>query len=109
MKKELKKILKSGLFIMIGVHEVDFPIDIKWESLSDVFTDLGSILNIFVTLSSVFAVAMIIVSGYTLITSAGNPEKIEQGQKSLTAAVVGLVIVWAMWIIIKFVLDVVGY
>lgn len=54
------------------------------------------------------AVLMIIISGYTLITASGNPDKIEQGQKSLTASVIGLIIVFVAGLIIRFVLEIMG-
>jgi hypothetical protein len=51
---------------------------------------------------------MIIVSGYTLITSTGNPDKVKQGQDTLTAALIGLVIVWIAGLIIKSILSILG-
>ncbi|MFA6754524.1 MAG: hypothetical protein WCR68_01625 [Candidatus Dojkabacteria bacterium] len=105
MKKSTKNFFKRGLFVTIGGQVVDFPIVEKWKDLDEVILDVKDIINAFIMFSSVVAVAMIIVSGYTLITAMGNPDKIEQGQKTLTAAIIGLIVVWIAGLIIKFVLT----
>jgi hypothetical protein len=66
------------------------------------------ILDGVVILSVVVAVAIIIYSGYTLITSGGEPDKIQKGQKGIVAAVIGMVIVFIARILIIFVLEVLG-
>lgn len=63
-------------------------------------------LNAFVLLSALVAVVLIIVSGYGFMTSAGDPEKVKKAQGTLTAAIVGMVIVFMARIIVGFVLDV---
>lgn len=105
MKKDLKKIFRKGFFVMIGGKDIEFPIGEKWGGLDEVIFDIKDIINIAIALSSVAAVAMIIVSGYTLITASGNPDKIEQGQKSLTAAIIGLVLVLIAGLVVRFVLK----
>lgn len=61
--------------------------------------------SIVALLAGVLAVIMIIVSGFTLITSAGNQETVTNSRKRITSAVVGLVIIMLAWIIIRFVTD----
>ncbi len=56
----------------------------------------------------VVAVVFIIISGYSWITSMGDPEKIQKGQRGLTASIIGLVIVFIARIIIDFVLSIIG-
>lgn len=107
MKKILKSIAKGGMFITIGPYTIDFPVSFpQWTSLDDIIEEGLDIVDILIGLASVVAVMMIIVAGYKLITASGDPEKIESGQKTLTASVVGLVIVWAVGLIIKLVLQV---
>jgi hypothetical protein len=72
------------------------------------FSDVQGIIDLLVILSSIVAIVMIIVSGYTLITSTGNPDKVKQGQDTLTAALIGLVIVWIAGLIIKSILSILG-
>ncbi len=108
MKKKLQNIISTGLLATIGGVDIDVPIGEKWGSIEDVFTDATSLINILIGLGSAVAVTMIIVGGYTLIFSAGNPDKIEQGSKTLTGAVIGLIIVWGAGIGIKFLLQLLG-
>ena len=106
MKKRLKDILKGGMFLTIGGYQIDTPIEPKWAGMLSLFKDVQGIVNLVIAFSSVVAVAMIIVSGYTLITSTGNPEKIEQGQKTLTGSVIGLAIVWVAGLLVKALLAI---
>lgn len=63
------------------------------------------IFNSLVGLSALVAVGMIIFSAYMFITAGGDPEKIEKGRNALTAAIVGMVIVFLARTIILFILD----
>lgn len=78
--------------------------------------DLNSLLQLFVNLAGVglkilpfLAMIMIIWAGYDLIMAGGNPEKIQGGKRSLTAVVVGVIIVivlaWAFSYFVVFVLT----
>ena len=63
-------------------------------------------LNFFIAFSALVAVILIIMAGYMFITSAGDPEKIEKAQKTITAAVVGMIIVFLARVIVGFVIDI---
>jgi len=65
-------------------------------------------LSWFIGFSVVVAVAMIIVAGYNLMTSNGDPDKIQKGTKGITAAVIGMVVVIIARILIVFVLEKLG-
>jgi len=104
----LQKFFKGGMFITIGGYTVNFPFPNKWAGMKTFFSDVQGIIDLLVILSSVVAIVMIIISGYTLITSTGNPDKIKQGQDTLTAALIGLVIVWVAGLIIKSILTILG-
>jgi type IV secretory pathway VirB2 component (pilin) len=108
VKKILREFFKGGMFLTIGRYTVDQPFANKWAGMKTFFSDVQGIINLIVLFSSVIAVVMIIISGYTLITSTGDPEKIEQGQKTLTAAIVGLLIVWVAGLVIKTILSAMG-
>jgi isoprenylcysteine carboxyl methyltransferase (ICMT) family protein YpbQ len=51
---------------------------------------------------------MFIYGGFTFLISAGSSEKIGEARKIIIAAVIGLLIVFASYIIIKFVLQSLG-
>jgi hypothetical protein len=66
-------------------------------------SSLGSIINALMpyifAITGIILLFMIIFSGYSLLTSAGNPEGIEKGKKRLTAALTGFIIIFAaFWI-----------
>lgn len=54
------------------------------------------------------ALIMFIYGGFTFLISAGSSEKITQAKKIITAAVVGLIIVFSSYLIIAFVLGSLG-
>jgi len=54
------------------------------------------------------ALIMFIYGGFMFLISAGSSEKIGQAQKIIVAAVIGLLIVFASYLIIKFVLQSLG-
>jgi hypothetical protein len=63
-------------------------------------------INFFVYFSAFVAVVLIVVAGYGFMTSAGDPEKVKKAQGTLTAAIVGMIIVFMARMIVGFVLDV---
>ncbi len=46
--------------------------------------------------------------GIVILTSAGNPGRIESGKKILTGTLIGILIVLGAWLIIKIFIDVLG-
>ena len=110
MKDFLKKFSKAGFFYIFkfGDYEVNVPLFMRWSSDAGLGIEIRNLINLLIALGSIVAVAMIIISGYTLITSTGDPDKVDQGQKTLTGAVIGLVIVWVAGLLIKTILKGVG-
>lgn len=66
---------------------------------------VGTAIDFFVGFSALVAVIILVASGYMFITAAGDPEKIEKGQKGITAAIIGLIIVFLARTIIDFVIG----
>lgn len=65
--------------------------------------------GIVLSISGGIAVLLIILSGYRLIASQGNPEKIREAQEHLTAAIIGLLFVIFSFAILRFIgVDVLG-
>ena len=58
--------------------------------------------NVFV-LASIILFILLIVGGFVMITSAGNPEKQKSGSKALTAAITGFIIIFASFWVIKLI------
>jgi hypothetical protein len=62
------------------------------------------IINTFLLLASVLALAFIIIGGFRYITSSGNQEDVEQAKKTVTYAVVGLLVIILAAVIVNFVI-----
>jgi len=105
-KKDFNKFLfvsiSGGKFINFGNLEA------PWRNMEDVFSSGNKLLEVLVGSAAVVAVAMIIVSGYTLMTSAGDPDKVDTGRKMLTGAIIGLIVVFIAGLVIKFLLGFLG-
>lgn len=66
---------------------------------------IRSAANILAIATGIAAVILIIVGGITMITSAGNAERVASGRKQIISAIVGLVIVALAWVIVSFVTE----
>lgn len=104
MEDNKKNIIPLG--VTIGGYTFDAP-TLKWNITTPegVVELVIFIFNTLVALSALVAVGMIIYSGYMFITSAGDPEKVKKGGDALTAAIVGMIIVFLARTIILFILD----
>lgn len=54
---------------------------------------IKAIFGVLLSLSGGIAVILIIISGYRLMTSQGNPEKLQAAREQLTSAIIGLVFI----------------
>lgn len=67
-------------------------------------TSLGDIIGIFLPLFFVIVgltlFVMIIYAGYTMMTAAGNPEKVKKAQQTIVAAVIGFALISLSGVII---------
>ena len=55
--------------------------------------------------AALVAVILIVVAGYMFITSAGDADKVEKAGKTLSGAIVGLIIVFIARILVEFILK----
>ena len=104
MEAKSKNIIPLG--ITIGGYTFQAP------ALKEGFTTVEGVmdivvfgLNTLVGLAALVAVAMIIYSGFTFITAAGDPDKVQKGSNALTASIVGLIIVFIARMIVVFLLE----
>lgn len=94
--------------IKIGGEDINIEFPVFNQDLSTpegVAAFVGNLLNFIVGFSAVVAVVMIIYGGFTFITAAGNPDNISKGGKILTAAIVGMIIVFIAKLIITFIVE----
>ena len=87
---------------------------IKW--VDDIFNSLLStpgtledlivkVLNWLIGGSAVLCVVMLIVAGFLYMTSGGNEDKTQKATKTLTNAIIGLVICFVAVMLVNFVLK----
>ncbi len=106
MKSRIKRIIPTALGLQFGDFKISFPsYNGNFENIPNIIAFVKEILNSVITLSAVVAVALIIYSGILYMTAAGDSEKVSSAQKALTAAVVGMVIVFIARMLIVFILE----
>jgi multidrug transporter EmrE-like cation transporter len=71
----------------------------------DIRITIAKIIRTFLGLLGIISVCIILYGGYIYMTSAGNPEKIEQAKKILRNAVIGLIIILSSFAIAQFILT----
>ena len=69
---------------------------------------LSNILNTFYFFAGVIAVALIVYAGFLFVTSAGDSGKVAKAKNTITAAVIGLVIIMLAFVITRFVAGIAG-
>lgn len=69
--------------------------------------DLGKhVIEWLVQIALVLAVVFIIWGGFIIMTAGGNVEKVTQGRKTMTIALVGVAIILGSWLIIGTLLNI---
>lgn len=61
--------------------------------------------NLVAVITGITAVVMIIISGFRLVTSGGETEKVSKAKSMLIGSVIGLVIVALAWVLISFIIS----
>jgi hypothetical protein len=64
--------------------------------------------NIIALITGIFAVIMIIIGGFTYVTSGGNPEKAAHGRRQVLYAVIAVVVVALAWTLTSFIMNLIG-
>lgn len=86
---------------------------LPWSSQYSSFDGLVSgkvttLINFAIGFAGLVAVILLVVAGFTYITSAGNADKVEQAGKMITGTIIGLVVVMIAALLVKYILSIVG-
>lgn len=86
------------------------PINHKLLSLSGVGDVVSLILGIAFVVAGIVLLVSFIIAGIGLISGAGqnNPEKLEKGKQAITSTVIGFVVVFTAYWIVKLIGQVTG-
>ena len=69
---------------------------------------LNHVINIFLWVAAALAVIYLIYSGVLYITAAGNPDSAKKGQQGVINAIIGIVIIVAVFFIIRIAMNLAG-
>ncbi|MBN2087825.1 hypothetical protein JW758_05780 [Candidatus Peregrinibacteria bacterium] len=70
--------------------------------------NITTILNFFLGILGLIAVAFLIYAGVLMVTAGGGEEQINKAKKIITYAVIGIVIILLAWTIVTFVTSALG-
>lgn len=101
----LALIVLSLPMVVFGAESIDIGNPLK---TTDVKELLNNIIDAMLQIVGVIAVAMIVYGGVQYMISGGEEKKLESAKKTITYAVVGLVVVILAGAIINFILETVG-
>jgi hypothetical protein len=76
--------------------------------LSDIVSQVILFSQFLLGITGSLALGAFIYGGFRMLISAGEPEGIKKGKDALIGAVIGLIIVFASFLIIKFVMNAMG-
>lgn len=60
-------------------------------------------INIILIITAIILVVILLGGGIAVMTSGGNPQKTGDGQKAITGAIIGLLVVFGAWAIINLI------
>ncbi|KKR06452.1 MAG: hypothetical protein UT34_C0001G0493 [candidate division WS6 bacterium GW2011_GWF2_39_15] len=102
IKKYVEK--KGGLFASWFGISNPFGSD-SFTTVEGTVGKVQTVVNTAVNLSALVLVGLLVYGGILMITAAGDPDKIDQSQKIITNAIVGMIIIFVAKMIIIFVLT----
>lgn len=66
------------------------------------------VLNLIVRFAGIALFIMLVIGGFKYLTSGGNPEETGKAAKTITTAILGLVLLLGAWLIILLIQEITG-
>jgi len=76
--------------------------------IKDIVDIIENIFGLAIRLAGILAFIMLILGGFRYLTSGGDAKAAESARKTLTYAILGLVLIIAAWFILKFLNEFTG-
>ena len=76
--------------------------------LSDIPTYFGNVLQAMIPFIGIVSFVMILVGGFKILTSSGDPKGIAGGRQTITLAVAGIALAIISWLVLVLVHSVTG-
>ena len=96
------------LFLVFGIDFVQAMTNLKnplGENANDPRGIIGNVIRAIFGIVGSLALAIFILGGFTWVTAAGNEEKVKKGKDMIMWAAFGLVVVFASYALVTFVLS----
>lgn len=89
------------------IGDIDAPTD-ELASTQGVAEIIGRILDAAFAIAGVATVVLLILGGYKIIMASGDPEKMKDGQDTLTNAVIGIILILVSGLVFQFIGKLLG-
>ena len=76
--------------------------------LSELECLMRNVFSIIIPFAGLAAFVVLIVGGFSYLTSAGDPKKVQQAQGTITGAIIGIIVTLAVWFIFKLIKVITG-
>jgi hypothetical protein len=109
--KKIFYLITTGLLIFTSNQAFAAPLldpNSTPNSPDAIFSLVNNIKNILTGLVGIIILGMLIYGAVLYISSAGNDEKIQKAKQTMTAAIIGLIIIVCSYAIISFVANILG-
>jgi hypothetical protein len=77
-------------------------------STSGVAAIIGRVLDVAYAVAGIATVALLIIGGLKIIMASGEPDKLKQGQDTLTNALIGIIVILASGLVFQFIGKLLG-
>lgn len=97
---------------MATTYNLGDMLDFQGDSASNTYSGAGSLVNnilpnVYIA-GGIVIFFMILFGGFTIIANAGNKDKIADGSKTITSAIIGLLVLFGSYWIIQIIQTVTG-
>lgn len=97
--------LAAPALAQVNYDNSDIPAAFGLGTNTNVRAAVLSVVSFILTFLGLAAVLIVLYAGYLWMTAAGNEQRVESAKSTLTAGVIGLVIILAAYAITAFIID----
>ena len=90
---------------VVGAAAMKYPASNYVKTNLNAWSTAENIIDYLMGFLGLIAVVIVLVGGFQWMTAAGNEDKVKTAKKTLSAGIIGLVIVLAAWGIARFVIG----
>jgi hypothetical protein len=99
-----QEVIPASNFLLALLASLAINLEAEIKPYSLILNAVGAILS----LAAIAVFVMLIIGGYKYLTSAGNPKAIESAEKTLTSAIIGIILVALSFLILRLIEEFTG-